>query len=211
MELNCPGYRAPIGCNVTRSIVGILTALLAIGAGLADAGEDARNLPRIGQVSGSNPVILKPFEEAFRQGLRDLGYVDGENVTILRRYAHGDPARYPALVSELIGLKVDVLFLASSVVPAAMQLTKTIPIVAPTIADPVVSGYAASFAHPGGNLTGGSVLITETNSKRLELAMEVVPGLKRAVLMFEASGRARSGVELCADRSYPVPRPNDSA
>lgn len=160
--------------------------MLAIGVGLADA-EDARKLPRIGQVFGSNPIIAKPWDEAFRQGLRDLGYVEGKNVIILPRYAHGDSVRLPALLSELIALNVDVLFVAHTAIPAAMQLTKTIPIVAPTMDDPVRAGFAASLAHPGGNLTGGYVLNVETDSKRLELAKEVVPGLRRAVIMFEVS------------------------
>ena len=94
----------------------LLTGLLAIGAGLADA-EEPQKLPRIGEVFGANPVIARPFDEAFRQGLRSLGYVDGENVTILTRYAHGDPARYPALLSELIALKVDVLVLPQTLSP----------------------------------------------------------------------------------------------
>ena len=176
-----------------RSIGGIiLTGLLAIGAGLAHA-EDAPKLPRIGQVFGSNPVVAKPFDDAFREGLRSLGYVDGENVTILPRYAHGDPARYPALLSELIELKVDVLLLAYTAIPAAMQLTKTIPIVAPTMGDAVGNGFAASLAHPGGNVTGGSNMGAEMGSKRLELAMQVVPGLRRAVVMFEANDFQTSG------------------
>lgn len=170
----------------------ILTGMLAVGAALAHA-EDAGKLPRIGQVFGSNPVIAKPFDEAFRKGLRDLGYVDGENVAILPRYAHGDPARFPALLGELIELKVDVLLLAYTAVPAAMQLTKTIPIVGPAMGDAVGDGFVASLAHPGGNLTGGSTLGAEINSKRLEFAMQVVPGLRRAVLMFEASGFLASG------------------
>ena len=169
---------------MTRSIAAIIfPVLLGILAGLAYA-EDARQLPRIGLVFGSNPVITKPFDEVIREGLRSLGYVDGENVTILPRYAHGDPARFSALISELIELKVDVLFLTGTAVPAAIQLTKTIPIVA-VMGDAVREGFVASFAHPGGNITGGSVLAPETGSKRLELAMEVVPGLKHAVLMFE--------------------------
>ena len=178
---------------MTRSIEGIILAgLLAIGAGLADA-EDARKLPRVGQVFGTDPIIVRPFDEAFRQRLRSLGYVDGENVTILPRYAHGDSARFPALLSELMALNVDVLVVTGTAIPAAMQLTKTIPIVAPAMGDAVREGFAASFAHPGGNLTGGSVMIPETNSKRLELAMKVVPGLRRAGLMFEASAFRASG------------------
>jgi putative ABC transport system substrate-binding protein len=165
---------------------------LTICVGLADA-EDARKLPRIGQVFGSNPSVAKPYDEAFRQGLRSLGYVDGENVTILPRYAHGDPARYPALLSELIELKVDVLLLAYTTVPAAMQLTKTIPIVAPAMGDALGDGFVASLARPGGNLTGGSTFGGELGSKRLEFAMQMVPGLRRAVVMFEAIGFLESG------------------
>ena len=165
----------------------ILTGLLAIGAALADA-EDARKLPRIGVVLGTDPIIVKPFDEAFRQGLRSLGYVDGENVTILPRYAHGDPTRFPALLSELITLDVDVLVVTGTAIPAAVQMTKTIPIVAPTMGDAVREGFAASLAHPGGNVTGGAVLGAEMYSKRLELALEVMPHLRRAGLMFEARG-----------------------
>ena len=132
--------------------------------------------------------MAKPFDDAFRQGLRDLGYVEGKNVTILPRYAHGDSAQFPALLRELIAFNVDVLFVGHTAIPAAMQLTKTIPIVAPTMDDPVGAGFVASLARPGGNLTGGSMLKLETASKRLELAMEVVPGLRRAELMYEASG-----------------------
>src|ERR1700704_3426414 len=95
-----------------RSIGGIiLTAMLVISIGLADA-DDAKRLPRIGLVFGSSPNIAKPWDEAFRQGLRDLGYVDGKNVIGLPRYANGDAARFPTLLSELIALNVDVLFVA---------------------------------------------------------------------------------------------------
>ena len=123
----------------------ILTNVLAIGACPVDA-ENPRRLPRIGQVFGANSVIAKPSDEAFRRGLRNLGYVDGENVIILPRYAHGDSARFPALLSELIALNVDVLVVTSTAVPAAMQATKTIAIVCPTMEDPVEAGLAASFA-----------------------------------------------------------------
>ena len=159
----------------------ILTNVLAIGACPVDA-ENPRRLPRIGQVFGANSVIAKPSDEAFRRGLRNLGYVDGENVIILPRYAHGDSARFPALLSELIALNVDVLVVTSTAVPAAMQATKTIAIVCPTMEDPVEAGLAASFARSGANLTGLYGLFNETDSKRLELAMETVPGLRRAVV-----------------------------
>jgi putative tryptophan/tyrosine transport system substrate-binding protein len=88
---------------------------------------------------------------------------------------------------------VDVLFVAHTAIPAAMELTKTIPIVAPTMDDPVKAGFAANLAHPGGNVTGGYVLNAETDSKRLELAMEVVPGLRRVVFMFEVNDAVDPG------------------
>jgi putative ABC transport system substrate-binding protein len=121
----------------------ILTGVLAIGVGRVDAG-DAEKLPRIGQVFGASPAVARPVDEAFRQGLRDLGYVDGKNVTILPRYAHGHPERFPAMLSELIALNVDVLVVATTAIPAAMQLTKTIPIVSPSMDDPVRAGFVAS-------------------------------------------------------------------
>lgn len=164
----------------------VLVSALAIAGGVVDA-EDARKLPKIGQVFGTNPAVAKPYDEAFRQGLRSLGYVDGENVTILPRYAHGEPARTSAAVSELIALKVDVLVVAHTAIPAAMQATRTIPVVCPTMDDPVVAGFAASFARPGGNLTGLYGLWAETDRKVLEVAMEIMPSLRRAGAMFEAT------------------------
>jgi putative ABC transport system substrate-binding protein len=164
----------------------VLISALAIPAGTVDA-EDVRRLPRIGQVFGSNAVVSQPYDEAFRQGLRSLGYVDGENLTILPRYAHGDPARTSAAVTELIALKVDVLVVAHTAIPAAMQATRTIPVVCPTMDDPVRAGFAASFARPGGNLTGLYGLWDDTDRKVLELAMEVMPSLRRAGAIFEAT------------------------
>jgi putative ABC transport system substrate-binding protein len=172
---------------VTRSIGEIiLITLLAIAAGLTGA-EEPRKPPRIGQVYGTNPITARPFDEAFRQGLRSLGYVDGQNILLLPRYAHGDAARFPALLSELIALDVDVLVVAGTAVPAAARATRTIPIVCPTMDDPVTAGFADSFAHPGANVTGLYGLYLETDAKRLELAMEAVPGLRRAGIMFEGS------------------------
>lgn len=163
----------------------ILTTVLALGACPADA-ESSRTLPRIGLVFGANPEIAKPSEEAFQQGLRSLGYVDGKNIVVLSRYAHGESAQFPELVKDLIALDVDLLVVTSTAVPAAVQATKTLPIVCPTMEDPVKAGLADSLARPGANLTGLYGLFNETDSKRLELAMEALPGLRRAMLMFEA-------------------------
>ncbi len=171
-----------------RSLGRVLLAslLLTIGYALADA-EEGRELPKVGQLFGTNPSVAKAYDEAFRDGLRSLGYVDGKNVILLPRYAHGDPKQFPALVSELIALNVDVLFAATTALPAATQATRTIPIVAPTMDDPVKAGFVKSFAHPGGNVTGGSTLVPETDSKRLQFAVALLPGLKHAGFLYEAS------------------------
>jgi putative ABC transport system substrate-binding protein len=156
----------------------------AISYGLAGA-DEGRKLPKIGELFSANPSVYKPYDEAFRDGMRSLGYVDGKNVIFLPRYAQGDYTQFPRLVSELIAADVDVLVVSIAAVQVAMQATRTIPIVAPTMADPIRDGLVASMAHPGGNLTGGSGLTLD--SKRLQFAMEIVPGLKRIGLLYEAT------------------------
>ena len=163
---------------------GVLITWVAIGCGLAGADEGPK-LQKIGQLYSGNSSVYKPYDEAFRDGLHSLGYVDGRNIILLPRYANGDYTQFPALLSELIAANVDVLLVSIAGVQAAMQATQTIPIVAPTMADPVRDGLVASMAHPGGNLTGGSSLTLD--SKRLQFAMEIVPGLKRVGLLYEAT------------------------
>jgi putative ABC transport system substrate-binding protein len=132
-------------------------------------------VPRIGYLV---PTSSSPYIEAFRQGLRDLGYIEGKNILIEYRYAEGKPDRYPSLVAELVQLKVDILFTSSpGMIRAAKHLTKTIPIVMVSTVDPVAAGYVDSFARPGGNITGLSRLTQELSGKRLELLKEVIPTL----------------------------------
>ena len=136
---------------------------------------------RIGYVSGtgdsSNPG---PYVEALRQGLRDLGYVEGKNFVIEYRGAEGKPDRTPSLVTELVQLKVDVLVVPTALsIFAAKQATKTIPIIMVTQVDPIATGLIDSLAHPGGNITGLATLQRDLSGKRLELFAEVVPGLSR--------------------------------
>jgi len=173
-------------------VVPALTALIVacVGSfGLASgAAEEAGKLPRIGLVVGADPVIGKPYVEAFRRGLREFGYVDGTSVTVFTRYASGDHRRYRALLGELIGLHVDVLVVTTAAVRPALEATKTIPIVCPALgSDPVGEGLVSSLARPGTNITGLYSLGPETDSKRLQLTTETVPALKRAALLFEAS------------------------
>ena len=143
--------------------------------------QQAAKVQRIGFVSSvGNANAPGPYVEAFRQGLRDLGYIEGKNILLELRYAEGKPDRYPSLVAELVQLKVDLLVLrALPAIRAAMQATKTIPIVMSTTQDPVAAGFIASLARPGGNVTGVTTLQRELSGKRLELLKEAVPGISR--------------------------------
>lgn len=160
--------------------------LLAISSNLL-GGEEGRKVAKIGQLYSANPSVHKPYDEAFRDGLRSLGYVEGKNVIFVPRYANGDYTQFPRLLSELIAANVDLLLVSIAAVQAAMQSTRTIPIVAPTMANPLRDGLVTSIAHPGGNLTGGSGLGPDIDSKRLQFAMELVPGLEHIGLLFEAT------------------------
>jgi putative tryptophan/tyrosine transport system substrate-binding protein len=143
--------------------------------------QQPKRVPRIGFVTTEgNPKTPGPQFEAFRQGLRDLGYVVGENILVELRYPEGRTDRIPSLVTELVQLKVDLLVLgAQPAIRAAKQATKTIPIVIVTTQDPVAAGFIESLARPGGNITGLTRLTRELSGKRLELLKEVLPGTSR--------------------------------
>ena len=148
--------------------------------------QQPKKVPRIGYVGGTDdPRTPGPFVDAFRQGLRDLGYIEGRNILIEYRSAEGKQDRYPSLVTELVQLKVDVLVSAiPGVIRAAKQATKTIPIVMVTPVDPVATGLVDSLARPGGNVTGITRLTQELSGKRLELLKEVVPGIPRVGVLW---------------------------
>ena len=137
-------------------------------------------IPRIGYLSGSSPSANAARVEAFRQGLRELGYVGGKNIVIEYRYAEGKLDRLPAIAAELVRLKVDVI-VAAGPLPTryAKQATASIPIVMAYDDDPVGSGFVASLARPGGNITGLATLAPEISGKQLELLKEIVPKLSR--------------------------------
>ena len=159
----------------------VLATILLTTASLADA-QQAAKIPRIGYISGTgNASNPGPYVEALRQGLRDLGYVEGKNFVIEFRGAEGKADRMPSLVTELVQLKVDVLVVptAAGAIHAAKQATKTIPIVMVTLLDPVATGLVDSLAHPGGNITGLATLQRDLSGKRLELLKEVVPRISR--------------------------------
>ena len=122
--------------------------------------------------------------EAFRQGLRELGYVEGKNIVIEWRSAEGKPDRLPALAAELVRLKVDIIVTGGATATrAAKEATVTIPIVMTQDSDPVGNGFVASLARPGGNITGLSTLAPELSGKRLELLKEIIPRLSRVAVL----------------------------
>jgi putative ABC transport system substrate-binding protein len=151
---------------------------------MADA-QQAKKIPRVGFLWDS-PAVFPDAIEAFRQGLRDLGYVEGRTIAIEYRWAEGKPERMRELAEELVRLKVDVIMAPSSIYTgAAKQATSTIPIIFMSHADPIGSGHVASLARPGGNITGLSIMMTETNVKGLELLKEAVPGLSRVAVIWD--------------------------
>ena len=129
--------------------------------------------------------------DAFFEGLRDLGYIEGQNLTIERRYAQGHPERFKEFASEMVKLNADVIVtITTPAVLAIKSVTTTIPIVIPNAIDAVGAGLVASLDHPGGNVTGGTLLQAELSVKRLELLKEMVPRLSRGALLWNAGNPA---------------------
>src|SRR5215813_9639370 len=151
----------------------------------ARAAQQPGKIPRIGFLGAASASGYAPQLEAFRRGLRDLGYVEGKNIILEYRWAEGTYDRLPVLAAELVRLKPDlVLTHGTAGTRAAKQATTTIPIVMAVSGDAVATGLVASLAHPGGNITGSSFFNPELAAKRLELLKEVVLALTRvAVLM----------------------------
>ena len=156
---------------------------LAASALAAPFGAEAQKVPVIGYMS---PVVPQnnsdPRFEAFRAGMRELGYVEGKNYRLEVRWGEGKLERMPAIAAELVKLKVDVILAATSPsVLAARQATKTIPIVMPVSSDPVSDGLVASLARPGGNITGLSLMAPELGKKRMQLLKDVLAKQSRAI------------------------------
>ncbi len=174
MRLNTVGF-------VFTLALGLLTAPLAPDA------QPPATVPRIGLLETGSLAPRAPLWEAFRQAMRELGYVEGRNVVFEARGADGKVERLAALAAELVRLKVDVIVTAgTSAAPAARLATATIPIVMATGGDPLGLGIVESLARPGGNVTGVTTLSSELSAKRLELAQEVVPGASRVAILGDA-------------------------
>jgi len=160
----------------------IVVALTVCGARVE--AQQPTKVPRIGFLAAISPAVLSARTEAFRQGLRELGYVEGKSFVIEWRYAEGKPDRLPALAAELVRFKVDVIVTGGpAATRPAKEATVTIPIVMSFDDDPVGSGFAASLARPGGNITGLSTLAPEISGKQLELLKEIVPRLSRVAVL----------------------------
>jgi putative ABC transport system substrate-binding protein len=146
--------------------------------------QQTKKISRIGYLSASSASEALPRTEAFRRGLRELGYVEGNNIVLEFRYAEGKFDRLPALAAELVRLKVGVIVTAGpSVTRPAKEATSTIPIVMTNDSDPVGSGFVASLWRPGGNITGLTSLAQELSGKRLEILKEIIPKLARVAIL----------------------------
>jgi ABC-type uncharacterized transport system substrate-binding protein len=170
------------------AVIAVL-ALSLLAAPLAAEAQQAAKVARIGYLS-TNLAANPHLQEAFLQGLRDLGYVEGRNLVIEYRFAEGKLERFPALAAELGALKVDVIVTAGGTLAAraAKQATRTLPIVFAAAADPVESRLVTSLARPGGNVTGLSIVSPELVGKSLELLKEAVPGVSRVAVLWQPGG-----------------------
>jgi putative tryptophan/tyrosine transport system substrate-binding protein len=167
-----------------KILVSILAVVILVFVHPVEA-QQANRVPRIGWLVTGVPSSSALNLEAFRQGLRDLGYIEGKNIQIESRYAEGLD-RLPSLVVELVQLKVDVLISGTLVaIRAAKQATNTIPIVMVLSVDPVATGLVDSLARPGGNITGLTNLARDLSGKRLELFKEVVPGISHVGMLWD--------------------------
>jgi ABC-type uncharacterized transport system substrate-binding protein len=171
-----------------RGFMGTIAGGL-LAAPLTARAQQAGKVYRIGYLAAGSPPIPPHLLEALRQGLRDLGYVEGRNLVIEYRFAEGNWERLPALAAELIALKVDVIFAGGSAqVLAAKQATTTLPIVFIVPSDPVTEGLVTSLARPGSNLTGLASVASDLVGKRLEQLKQAVPGVSRVAVLWHPGG-----------------------
>lgn len=183
--------RRRVGMIGLRVVFTIALAFVGLFSPGVAAAQQADKVARIGLLRNSSGANFA--REAFIQGLRDLGYVEGRNIVIEYRSAEGNLDRFPALAAELVALKVDVI--VASGTPAALaakQATRALPIVFVAVGDPVTNGLVTSLARPDGNLTGSSILFPELVGKCLELLKQAVPGVSR-IAVLRQPGVARNG------------------
>jgi putative ABC transport system substrate-binding protein len=166
-----------------KNCVWLLTTLLLTTAPVAEAQQPTK-LHRIGFLSAGSSSSNPARYEAFRKGLHDLGYLEGNSIVVEKRWAEGKPDRLHALATELARLNVDAIVTAGGISTAgAKKATTTIPIIMAQDIDPVANGFVISLARPGGNTTGLSTLAPEINGKQLDLLKEIIPGLSRVAVL----------------------------
>ena len=167
-----------------RNVSFLSCLLLTVFLPAASRAQQPASVPRIGFLSATSPTIIATRVEAFRQGLRELGYVESKNILTEYRFAEGKVDRLRKFAAEFVGRKMDVIVTAGPTVTRPVkEATSTIPIVMAFDDDPVGSGYAASLARPGGNITGLSILAPEISGKQLELLKEIAPKLARVTVL----------------------------
>jgi putative tryptophan/tyrosine transport system substrate-binding protein len=181
---------------MSKKFLGLALSAMLFALCVAADAQQPKKVHRVGYLAVVPLATLTQRTEAFRQGLRELGYVEGKNIVIEWRSAEGKPDRVPTVAAELVQLKVDVIVTAGSTATRfAKAATVTIPIVMAQDGDPVANGFITSLARPGGNITGLSTLSPELNGKRLELLKEIVPKLSR-VAVFATSTTAEDRKSL---------------
>jgi putative ABC transport system substrate-binding protein len=200
-----------LGLGIDRRA--FITGAIALSAApLAAEAQPAGKVYRIGYVRADTPPPVDT--EAFRQGLREHGYVDGANVVIEYRWADGNEEKLRSLVADLLRLKVDVIVAsAPAATRVAKEATTTTPIVMVLVADPVAFGFVASLARPGGNVTGFAFLLPEVSGKRLELLKQAIPQISRVGVLWNAANPYKpfdlKEVQAVADalrvRVHPLP------
>jgi putative ABC transport system substrate-binding protein len=171
-----------------RKLAGVLALVVAFAmCGAVASAQQPKKIPRIGYLSNRDPATESARAEAIRLALRELGYIEGQNIASEYRYAEAKLDRLPALAAELVRLKVDIIVTGGDApIQAAKNATKTIPIVMTGAgADPVKEGFIESLARPGGNVTGITNLVTELGGKRLELLKETVTKVARVAVLYE--------------------------
>ena len=173
-----------------RAFVTGLGVVLAAPRG-AEAQQSSKPY-RVGLLMGASEAFVAPYIEIFRQALRALGYVEGQNIAFDSRYAAGHYDQLPALAAELLQLKVDLLVTEGTPpTRAATQATRTIPIVMTVTGDPVAVGLVTNLARPGGNLTGASFFLPDLGAKRLQLLKETIPRLSRVAIVWNQNNAVR--------------------
>ena len=180
--------------------LGTLAAGL-LAAPLAAEGQQAAKIPRIAFLSSTSPEN-SPTTDAFRQGLRDLGYVEGRNIVVEYRWGRGRTDRFADFAAEVIRANVDIIVAANTPADqAALQATRTIPIVIVVIDDPLDRGFVATLARPGANVTGMSSQAPDIVAKRLQLLKETIPGAARIGLLVDTTNEGHRRYVKEAERA----------